>query len=72
LLRRTEPTGTEVHCLVRGDSAEAGRERLNDTASGYGLGALADDPRVRVVPGDLVERGLGVGPSEWRRLADGV
>ncbi|NEB96712.1 amino acid adenylation domain-containing protein, partial [Streptomyces anulatus] len=72
LLRRTEPTGTEVHCLVRGDSAEAGRERLNDTASGYGLGALADDPRVRVVSGDLVERGLGVGPSEWRRLADGV
>ncbi|WP_456340450.1 thioester reductase domain-containing protein [Streptomyces anulatus] len=72
LLRRTEPTGTEVHCLVRGDSAEAGRERLNGTASGYGLGALADDPRVRVVPGDLVERGLGVGPREWRRLADGV
>ncbi|WP_405434326.1 non-ribosomal peptide synthetase [Streptomyces anulatus] len=72
LLTRTEPTGTEVHCLVRGDSAEAARERLNDTASGYGLGALADDPRVRVLPGDLVERGLGVGPREWRRLADGV
>ncbi|MGW4031608.1 amino acid adenylation domain-containing protein [Streptomyces sp. NPDC004838] len=72
LLSRTEPAGTEVLCLVRGDSAESVRTRLNDATGSYGLGAAADDPRVRVVRGDLAEPGLGVGPRRWRELADEV
>ncbi|MFF0451326.1 amino acid adenylation domain-containing protein [Streptomyces sp. NPDC004609] len=72
LLTRTEPTGTEVLCLVRGDSTEAVRTRLNAVTGSYGLGAAADDPRVRVVRGDLAEPGLGVGPGQWRQLADEV
>ncbi|MGW7363224.1 thioester reductase domain-containing protein [Streptomyces sp. NPDC054841] len=72
LLTRTERTGAEVLCLVRGESAEEARARLGDVMGSYGLGSAADDPRVRVVRGDLAERGLGVGPGQWRRLADGL
>ncbi|PGH51419.1 thioester reductase domain-containing protein, partial [Streptomyces sp. Ru87] len=72
LLERTERTGTELLCLVRGASAEAARARLADATGAYGLGAAADDPRVRVVRGDLAEPGLGTGPGRWHRLAEEV
>ncbi|MFI6284180.1 amino acid adenylation domain-containing protein [Streptomyces sp. NPDC051018] len=72
LLTRTEPSGTQVICLIRGESAEAVRARLNEVTGSYGLGAAADDPRVHVVRGDLARPGLGVSPARWRQLADEV
>ncbi|HET6860048.1 MAG TPA: thioester reductase domain-containing protein, partial [Streptomyces sp.] len=72
LLARTERAGTEVVCLVRGESAEVARVRLAGAMDSYGLGPAAYDPRVRVVRGDLAEEGLGVGAGQWARLADGV
>ncbi|MFF7501558.1 thioester reductase domain-containing protein [Streptomyces lavendulae] len=71
LLTRTARTGTELLCLVRAESPEAARARVNGVAVSYGLGPLADDPRVRVLPGDLARPSVGLDARTWRELAHG-
>ncbi|MEU8775694.1 amino acid adenylation domain-containing protein [Streptomyces sp. NPDC048606] len=72
LLARTADGGAELLCLVRGRSPQRARARLNEVALSYGLGPLADDPRVEVLPGDLALPGLGLDAAAWRRLTHGA
>lgn len=69
LLRRTS---ARVTCLVRADTGEAARRRLRDTVRAYRLDLDADDPRVKVVRGDLAAADLGVDATSWAGLRDEV
>ncbi|WP_017623635.1 SDR family oxidoreductase, partial [Nocardiopsis chromatogenes] len=60
-------TGATVHCLVRAADEEEGYARIRAAAEYYRTGIALD--RVRVVPGDLGEPGLGLDPATADRLA---
>ena len=52
----------EVVCLVRDSERLGSAERLAGALKHHGLGALAADPRVRIVAADLAAPGLGMDP----------
>ena len=67
LLARTSAT---VHCLVRADSPEHARKRLQDNASHYFDDDLSTfEGRVVAIPGDLAEPALGLSEEDFDRLA---
>ncbi|MCB5168441.1 thioester reductase domain-containing protein [Streptomyces bambusae] len=68
LLARTD---AEVHCLVRADTEQDGRARLQTVRESYGI-ETPHPGRVHIVPGDLASEGLGVAGPRWRRLRDEV
>ena len=77
-LERLAPVGGTLICLVRGDSDEAARQRLErafDTGDAALLAqfrALGADGRLRVVAGDKGQANLGLDDQRWAQLADRV
>ncbi|HNM86921.1 MAG TPA: amino acid adenylation domain-containing protein, partial [Mycobacterium sp.] len=77
-LARLAPVGGTLICLVRGDSDEAARKRLErafDTGDAALLArfrALAADGRLRVLVGDKGQANLGLDPDCWSSLAEQV
>ncbi|MFF5982695.1 amino acid adenylation domain-containing protein [Streptomyces olindensis] len=69
LLHRTT---ARVHCLVRARTDAQARERLARTLRTYGIAATVDDPRLRIVRGDLAAVELGIGPAHWARLRETI
>ena len=59
----TDDRFERIHCLVRPTQAESAQRRLSAVLRGLGL---APDRRVRAVPGDITNRGLGLGPRSLR------
>lgn len=77
LLERLEKTDGTLVCLVRGGSAEAARERLDAAFDSGDEELLARyrklaAGRLRVLPGDIGEPGLGLDGATWERLAADV
>jgi acyl transferase domain-containing protein/nucleoside-diphosphate-sugar epimerase len=66
LLQQTSAT---VECLVRAPDPAAGLARLTAGLHRYGLLEDADLSRVRVLPGDFAQDGLGLPAAEYDRLA---
>ncbi|MGP4086251.1 amino acid adenylation domain-containing protein, partial [Streptomyces sp. KR55] len=64
LLDRTDD---RVLCLIRADSPDAARHRIEATVTRYGLRVDPHDPRIVPVPGDLAQHGLGLAGTEWER-----
>jgi len=64
-----EHTDATVWCLVRAKNADEGRARLDAAFNANGLSALAGQPRVKVVTGDLAEDRLGLSKAVWEQLA---
>ncbi|MFN8042486.1 MAG: amino acid adenylation domain-containing protein [Mycobacterium sp.] len=77
-LQRLAPVGGTLFCLVRGDSDEAARQRLErafDTGDRELLNhfrALAADGRLRVIAGDKGQANLGLDGARWAQLAEQV
>ena len=77
-LERLAPVGGTLICLVRGDSDEAARRRLErvfDTGDAALLGqfrALVGGGRLRVIAGDKGRLNLGLDESRWAELAESV
>ncbi|MCB9416987.1 MAG: amino acid adenylation domain-containing protein [Mycolicibacterium sp.] len=77
-LERLAPVGGTLICLVRGESDEAARRRLErafDTGDAALLAqfrALAADGRLRVIAGDKGQVDLGLDSERWSRLAESV
>jgi pristinamycin I synthase-3/4 len=70
LLRRTE---AEIICLVRGQGARAGHERLRQALARHGLSVRTEERRrLGVLAGDLVRPLLGLPASTWDDLAERV
>nr|WP_198151226.1 non-ribosomal peptide synthetase [Kibdelosporangium sp. MJ126-NF4]CEL13236.1 Non-ribosomal peptide synthetase [Kibdelosporangium sp. MJ126-NF4]CTQ98927.1 Non-ribosomal peptide synthetase [Kibdelosporangium sp. MJ126-NF4] len=62
-----------VYCLIRAGSEEKAHKRILDTVDAYRLDVTPDDlARVRAVPGDLADAGLGLDSGTWRELAGEV
>ncbi|HZR52912.1 MAG TPA: thioester reductase domain-containing protein, partial [Streptosporangiaceae bacterium] len=66
LLTRTSGV---VHCLVRAATDAEGERRLRDNLRRYGREYVAQDPRVRVVRGDLKRPRLGLAEAGYAALA---
>ena len=77
-LERLAPVGGTLICLVRGDSDDSARLRLEgafDTGDRGLLSrfrALAADGRLRVIAGDKGQESLGLGEARWAQLAEQV
>ena len=77
-LERLAPVGGTLICLVRGDSDETARRRLErifDTGDATLLAqfrALAGAGRLRVIAGDKGRLNLGLDESRWAELAESV
>ena len=77
-LERLAPVGGTLICLVRGESDEAARQRLErafDTGDAALLAqfrALAADGRLRVIAGDKGRHNLGLDEQRWAGLAESV
>ncbi|KQH77424.1 non-ribosomal peptide synthetase [Mycobacterium gordonae] len=77
LLERMEPIDGRLICLVRADSDEDARRRLDQTFASSDpkmlrhFHKLAAD-RLEVIAGDKAEPNLGLDDQVWRRLADTV
>jgi thioester reductase-like protein len=69
LLRRT---ASPVYCLVRCRDAADGRARIRAGLDAHGLPSDHAADRIRVVPGDLAQPGLGLGDAGFAELAAGV
>ncbi|MFC9970975.1 amino acid adenylation domain-containing protein [Spirillospora sp. NPDC127200] len=70
LVRRLiDATDADIFCLVRADGAEDGLRRIGASLRRYGLSSKDLQERVRAVPGDLSERGLGLPDSALEQLA---
>ena len=60
---------TRVYCLIRADSVTAAWQRLKPVAQARGIHPATLGQRVKVVPGQINERNLGLEPRRWQRLA---
>jgi thioester reductase-like protein len=69
LLRRSDAI---VHCLMRADSIEAGRRRLEESLTRLGLLDDYAAQRVVIVPGDLGKPLLGLAPATFEALAGSI
>ena len=59
-----------VHCLLRCRDEADGLERLRQQAKDAGI--TPDFKRVRIIPGDLAEPGLGLSDAVYQQLADQI
>ncbi|MER7044868.1 non-ribosomal peptide synthetase [Streptomyces jumonjinensis] len=66
LLRTTDAT---VHCLVRACDTATGTKRLRAALDAYGLNDESFPERIRAVPGDLAQEGLGLPAPVFDGLA---
>ncbi|HEY3186333.1 MAG TPA: SDR family oxidoreductase, partial [Solirubrobacteraceae bacterium] len=72
LARFLERTDRRVYALVRAPDQEAADERLNSTLRTFFGRADTHAGRVRAVPADIEQEGLGLAPATRRRLASEV
>ena len=63
--------GLEVRCLVRANSPESARHRVEANLAQYGL-QLPSAGRLVCFAGDLGQERFGLGPAEWQAAAAGV
>ena len=61
-----------VHCLVRSESAEHGFERLRDALEQAEVWEDEFAPRVRAVPGDIVDERFGLSESAFDDLSQRI
>src|SRR5438477_281378 len=69
LLRELLATGLTVHCLVRGDSAEAARARLLTNLDALDVDVTDVADRIEVVPGDITLPHFGLPEDDYAALA---
>ncbi|MGP1383772.1 MAG: amino acid adenylation domain-containing protein [Thainema sp.] len=67
-----EQTHADVYCLVRADSLEEGRARLQQVLQRYYLWEEAFDYRIIPVLGDLSKPELGIEPALFQRLSEKI
>ncbi|MEU8137083.1 thioester reductase domain-containing protein [Streptodolium elevatio] len=65
-------TPDDVWCLVRADTPQQARQRIQDTMRRYLLWDSRTAARIVPVPGDLTRPRLGLPPRQWARLAERV
>ncbi|MEG8182924.1 AMP-binding protein [Nocardia terpenica] len=76
-LERLHDSGGTLICVIRGNSAQAARRRLDEVFDSGDpelvrhYAELAEGT-LEVLPGDIGEPNLGLGEQEWRRLAETV
>ena len=68
LLELVERTDATVWCLVRADSAAAGKERIREVMRTYLIWDDSFDDRIEAIVGDLAEPSLGLGEDGFTRL----
>jgi len=64
-----ESTDATVHCLVRGETADAAWDRLEETLRKYRAWDESYRTRITVVPGDLAQPRLGLSQETYDRFA---
>ena len=67
-----QTTNATIHCLVRAAGPHQAMERIQANARHYfrdDLGQYLASGRIRALPGDLAETGLGLSTDEFDRLA---
>lgn len=69
LARKTSAT---LHCLVRCATPEEGMARLQERLRFHQLWQPELEQRIRIVPGDLAQPGLGLEPARFAELADTI
>ncbi|MFZ4272659.1 thioester reductase domain-containing protein [Streptomyces arboris] len=69
VMRQTRGT---VHCLVRAADAAEGMRRLRENLEWYRVWDDIDPDRLRALPGDLAQPGLGLGEDVFDALARSV
>jgi len=67
-----QQTDAHITCLVRTDSAEAGRGRIAAAFDHYGIEAGEFHPRLRVLPSDLARPNLGLDDETFSDLAESM
>lgn len=72
LIRRYPRNGLEIHCLVRADSAEDGRQRLIRNMKHYHLWKDSYDRYLYPVIGDLSSRHLGIPDPQYIYLSNRI
>ncbi|WP_156749594.1 non-ribosomal peptide synthetase, partial [Mycobacterium sp. E1747] len=77
LLRQLDERDGKLICLIRAESDDHARQRLESTFDGADSRLLLDfrelsAGRLEVIAGDKSAAGLGIGPQAWQRLAAGV
>ncbi len=72
LARYVERTDRPIYALVRADSEQAARERVEATLRSVLGSADAVGDQVIAVPGDIEQPGLGLDPSRREQLAERV
>ncbi|QCW26727.1 NAD-dependent epimerase/dehydratase family protein [Lysobacter enzymogenes] len=61
-----------MHCLLRCDGAGQGRARLRAALAAYGIERDCDLERVEIEPGDLALPALGLAPTRFDALGEGL
>ncbi|TWU31996.1 type I polyketide synthase [Novipirellula artificiosorum] len=67
-----ETTPSQVVCLVRSDNEQAGKRRIVNNLSKYGLQPREIQDRVKVISSDFSRPQLGLTPEQFDQLADSV
>jgi len=63
-------TAADVYCLIRGESSMAVEERFVHTLAFYRKEHLRNHPRIKLLRGDLGEKGLGLPPDTLAMLKE--
>jgi phthiocerol/phenolphthiocerol synthesis type-I polyketide synthase E len=72
LLRDLLAAGHTVHCLVRAENREEGRNRLLHGLAAHRLDIRGAEDRILPIPGNLAESRWGLGEAAFSRLAGEV
>ncbi len=60
-----DQTTAVIHCVVRGKNAEELYEKMQTTLTQFGMATSLENPRIRLVRGDLTQPHIGMDPSLW-------
>lgn len=67
-----DKTSAEITCLIRADSIEGGKKRLELALKKYGLWNPEYSKRINLLVGDLDQPQLGIPEHEFSRLAENI
>ncbi len=63
-------TSAVIHCVVRGKSADESYKKMQTALAEFDLSFLLENPRVKIINGDLTKPNLGMDSEQWNFLAE--